>query len=44
MQAADIRITRATRKYYFAKFDSGNDVTRAFCANSGSALYVQIST
>ena len=44
MPAADFRITRGTPKYYFAKSDSGNEVTRAFCGNCGSALYVQVPT
>jgi hypothetical protein len=42
--AALFRITRGTPKRYVGKSDSGNDITRAFCGDCGSPLYVQVST
>jgi len=38
------RITQGTPNFYVKKADSGNDVTRAFCADCGSALYSLVST
>ena len=42
--AFGFRITQGTPKFYVKKADSGNDVTRAFCADCGSALYSSVST
>ena len=42
--AAGFRITRGTPKRYIGKADSGNAITRAFCGDCGSPLYVQVST
>jgi hypothetical protein len=42
--AAGFRITKGTPKRYVAKADSGNETTRVFCPDCGSALYVQVST
>ena len=42
--ARGFRITHGTPKFYVKKADSGNDVTRAFCADCGSALYSSVST
>jgi len=42
--ARGFRITHGTPKFYVKKADSGNDVTRAFCADCGSALYSLVST
>ena len=44
MAASGFRITNGTPKKYVVKADSGNDVTRAFCADCGTPLYVQVST
>jgi hypothetical protein len=42
--SAGFRITRGMPKRYVAKADSGNDITRVFCGDCGSPLYVQVST
>ena len=42
--AAEFRITRGTPKRYVSSADSGNQITRAFCGDCGSPLYVQVST
>jgi hypothetical protein len=42
--SAGFRITRGTPKRYVAKADSGNQITRVFCGDCGSPLYVQVST
>ena len=42
--AAGFRITRGMPKRYVAKADSGNEITRVFCGDCGSPLYVQVST
>ena len=42
--SAEFRITKGAPKRYVAKSDSGNEITRAFCADCGSPLYVQVST
>jgi hypothetical protein len=42
--AAEFRITKGTPKRYIAKADSGNEITRVFCPDCGSPLYVQVST
>ena len=38
------RITRGAPKCYVSEADSGNEITRAFCGDCGSPLYVQVST
>ena len=38
------RITKGVPKHYIAKADSGNEITRVFCSDCGSPLYVQVST
>jgi hypothetical protein len=42
--AAGLRISKGTPKRYVAKSDSGNEITRVFCPDCGSPLYVQVST
>ena len=42
--AALFRITNGAPKRYISKSDAGNEVTRAFCGDCGSPLYVQVST
>ena len=42
--AAGFRVTRGEPKLYVKTADSGNSVTRAFCGDCGSPLYVQVST
>ena len=42
--AAGFRITRGAPKRYVSKSDAGNEITRAFCGDCGSPLYVQVST
>lgn len=42
--ADGFRITRGAPKRYVSKADSGNEITRAFCGDCGSPLYVQVST
>jgi hypothetical protein len=42
--ADDFRITQGAPKRYISKADSGNEITRAFCGDCGSPLYVQVST
>ena len=44
MLSAEFRITQGTPKRYVAKSDAGNEITRAFCGDCGSPLYVQVST
>ena len=44
MAAAHFRITKGKPKRYVAKADSGNEITRAFCGDCGTPLYVQVST
>ena len=38
------RITHGSPKRYIAKADSGNEITRVFCGECGTPLYVQVST
>ena len=40
--AAAFRIVRGTPRHYVAKADSGNDITRVFCGDCGTPLYVQL--
>ena len=42
--AGDVRITHGSPKRYTAKADSGNEITRVFCGECGTPLYVQVST
>src|SRR5258708_4031273 len=42
--SAGFRITKGTPKRYIAQADSGNEITRVFCGDCGSPLYVQVST
>ena len=42
--SAEFRITKGTPKRYITKSDAGNEITRAFCGDCGSPLYVQVST
>jgi len=44
VSAAGFRIVRGSPKRYVAKADSGNDITRVFCGDCGTPLYVQVST
>jgi hypothetical protein len=44
VSAADFRIVRGEPRCYVAKADSGNDITRVFCGDCGTPLYVQVST
>jgi len=41
---AEFRITKGAPRHYIAKADSGNEITRVFCPDCGSPLYVQVST
>ena len=41
--AAGFRITSGTPKLYVKAADSGNTVTRAFCPECGSPLFLQVS-
>ncbi len=42
--ASGFRITQGAPKRYVGKADSGNAITRAFCGDCGSPLYVQVAT
>ena len=42
--AAGFRIMRGRARCYVAKADSGNSITRVFCGDCGTPLYVQVST
>ncbi len=42
--AASFQITQGAPKTYIGKADSGNAITRAFCGECGSPLYVQVAT
>jgi hypothetical protein len=42
--ASGFRIIQGAPKRYVAKADSGNEITRAFCGDCGSPLYVQVAT
>ena len=41
--AASFRITRGEAKLYVKTADSGNQVTRAFCPECGSMLFLEVS-
>jgi hypothetical protein len=42
--SAGFRITQGAPKHYVSTSDSGNDVTRAFCSDCGSPIFIQVST
>ena len=42
--SAGFRIVKGAPKRYVSKSDAGNEITRAFCGDCGSPLYVQVST
>ncbi len=42
--SSGFRVTQGTPKRYVAKADSGNEVTRLFCGDCGSPIYIQVST
>jgi hypothetical protein len=42
--AAGFRITKGAPKLYAGTADSGNMVTRAFCPDCGSPLFIRVST
>jgi hypothetical protein len=44
MPAAGFRITQGEPKLYVKTADSGNTVTRAFCPDCGSPLFIRVST
>lgn len=44
MPAAEFRITKGEPRRYVTKADSGNDITRVFCPDCGSPLYVQVAS
>ena len=41
---AGFRIVRGTPKRYVTTADSGNEISRVFCPDCGTPLYVQVST
>jgi hypothetical protein len=43
LPAAGFRVTQGTPKLYVKKSDSGNEVTRAFCPDCGSPLFLRVS-
>jgi hypothetical protein len=42
--ASGFRITKGAPKQYVSTSDGGNRVTRAFCGDCGSPIYIQVST
>ena len=44
MPSAGFRIVQGSPKRYVANADSGNQITRVFCGDCGTPLYVQVST
>ncbi len=44
LPASGFRITHGVPKRFVAKADSGNEVTRAFCGDCGSPLYIQVAS
>src|SRR5215470_10449486 len=42
--SAGFRVTQGAPKRYVSKADSGNEITRVFCGDCGSPLWVQVST
>ena len=44
LPSAEFCITKGAPKTYIAKSDAGNDISRVFCGECGTPLYVQVST
>ena len=44
MPSAGFRILKGMPKRYVAKADSGNDISRIFCGDCGTPIYVQVAT
>jgi hypothetical protein len=44
MPSAEFRITQGAPKTYVARSEAGNDISRVFCGECGTPLYVQVST
>ena len=44
MPSAEFRIIQGVPKTYVAHADSGNAISRVFCGDCGTPLYVQVST
>src|SRR5436853_6157554 len=42
--AAGFRVTQGAPKRYIARSDAGNAVTRFFCSDCGSPLYIQVAS
>jgi hypothetical protein len=42
--ASGFRITQGAPRRFVSKSDGGNEVTRAFCGDCGSPIYIQVST
>ena len=42
--AAQFRITRGTPRRHVSNSDAGNAVTRYFCSDCGSTIYIQVAT
>jgi hypothetical protein len=42
--AARFHLTKGAPKRFVARADSGNEITRAFCGDCGTPLYVQVAT
>lgn len=42
--ATGFRITQGTPKHYASRSDAGNAVSRFFCGDCGSPLYIQVAT
>jgi hypothetical protein len=42
--AEAFRIVKGAPRRYLARADSGNEITRVFCGDCGTPLYVQVST
>ena len=44
MPSAEFEIVKGTPKEYASPADSGNVITRVFCGDCGTPLYIQVST
>jgi hypothetical protein len=42
--SAGFRVTQGAPRHYVSRSDGGNAVTRAFCGDCGSPIYIQVST
>jgi hypothetical protein len=42
--SAGFRVTQGAPRHYVSTSDGGNAVTRAFCGDCGSPIYIQVST